>query len=176
MNKDIIRYFLTSKEKKENVREKVIFLKDKLFKQIYKIDDKSQNNLVEKCIKENKIQDKEKSNVSFNISNKDNTHNIFKLESIDNTIIINEMKNLNLLNVMKSFFCFKGKKMKLINLSNDIVQKDICVEKILKRLYSLENNFNLLLEKNNNKPNLSGDLSGIKKIITEIENQKNNPG
>ena len=96
MNKDIIRYILTSKEKKENVREKVIFLKDKLFKQIYKIDDKSQNNLVEKCIKENKIQDKEKSNVSFNISNKDNTDNVFKVESIGNTIIINEMKNLNL--------------------------------------------------------------------------------
>ena len=34
MNKDIIRYILTSKEKKENVREKVIFLKNKLFKQI----------------------------------------------------------------------------------------------------------------------------------------------
>ena len=96
MNKDIIRYILTSKEKKENVREKVIFLKDKLFKQIYEIDDKSQNNLVEKSIKENKIQDKEKSNVSFNISNKDNTDNVFKVESIGNTIIINEVKNLNL--------------------------------------------------------------------------------
>ena len=77
---------------------------------------------------------------------------------------------------MKSFFCFKGKKMKLINLCNDIVQKDICVEKILKRLYSLENNFNLLFEKNNNKTDLSDDLSGIKKIISEIGNQKNNPG
>ena len=80
---------------------------------------------------------------------------------------------------MKSFFCFKGKKMKLINLSNDsndLVQKDICVEKILKRIYSLENNFNLLIEKNNNKLDLGDDLSGIKKIITEIENQKNNPG
>ena len=187
MNKDIIRYILTSKEKKENVREKVIFLKDKLFKQIYEIDDKSQNNLVEKSIKENKIQDKEKSNISldisnkdnthsFNISNKDNTHNIFKVESIDNTIIINEMKNLNLLNVVKSFFCYKGKKMKLINLSNDIVQKDICIEKILKRLYLLENHFNLLLEKNNNKPDFSGDLSRIKKIISEIGNQKSNPG
>ena len=158
MDKDIIRYILTSKEKKENVREKVIFLKDKLFKQIYEIDDKSQNNLVEKSIKENKIQDKEKSNVSFNISNKDNTNNAFKVESIDNTIIINEMKNLNLLNVMKSFFCFKGKKMKLINLSNDIVKKDICVEKILKRIYSLENNFYLLFEKNNNKLDLRDDL------------------
>ena len=66
--------------------------------------------------------------------------------------------------------------MKLINLSNDIVKKDICVEKILKRLYSLENNFNLLFEKNNNKTDLSDDLSGIKKIISEIGNQKNNPG
>ena len=176
MNKDIIRYILNSKEKKENVRKKVIFFKDKLFKQIYENDDKSKNNLVEKSIKENKIHDKEKSNASFNISNKDNTDNIFKVESIDNTIIINEMKNLNLLNVIKSFFCFKGKKMKLINLCNDIVQKDICVEKILKRLYSLENNFNLLFEKNNNKTDLSDDLSGVKKIITEIRNQKSNPG
>ena len=176
MNKDIIRYILNSKEKKENVRKKVIFFKDKLFKQIYENDDKSKNNLVEKSIKENKIHDKEKSNASFNISNKDNTDNIFKVESIGNTIIINEMKNLNLLNVIKSFLCFKGKKMKLINLCNDIVQKDICIEKILKRLYSLENNFNLLFEKNNNKTDLSDDLSGVKKIITEIRNQKSNPG
>ena len=110
MNKDIIRYILTSKEKKENVREKVIFLKDKLFKQIYEIDDKSQSNLVENCIKENKIQDKKICNVSFNISNKDITDNIFEVENIDNTIIINEMKNLNLLSVIKSFFCFKEKK------------------------------------------------------------------
>ena len=66
--------------------------------------------------------------------------------------------------------------MKLINLCNDIVQEDICVKKILKRLYSLENNFNLLFEKNNNKTDLSDDLSGVKKIISEIGNQKNNPG
>ena len=73
---------------------------------------------------------------------------------------------------MKSFFCFKDKKIKLINLCNDIVQKDICVERILKRLYTLENNYyNLIFEKNNdniNESNLNEDFTKIKKWLYDL--------
>ena len=60
--------------------------------------------------------------------------------------IIKVMKNLKFINIIKRFFCFEDKKLKLINLCNDIVNKDICVERILKRLYILENEYNSLIK------------------------------
>ena len=83
------------------------------------------------------------------------------------------MKNLDFINIIKSFFCFKGKKMKLINLCNDIVQKDICIERILKRLYILEKEYNLLIEKDTNKSFINNDISKIKNIIKKINNETN---
>ena len=78
---------------------------------------------------------------------------------------------------MKSFFCFKDKKMRLINLCNNIVQKDICIERILKRLYILENNYNLIIEKNNeniNESNSIEDFSKIKKMVSKISTELDN--
>ena len=40
---------------------------------------------------------------------------------------------------LKSYFCFKDKKTKLVNDCHNIIIEDICLEKILKRIYSLEN-------------------------------------
>ena len=89
-----------------------------------------------------------------------------------NNTIISVMKDLNFINILKSFFCFKDKKMRLINLCNNIVQKDICIERILKRLYALENNYyNLIFEKNNdniNESNLNEDFTKIKKMVSKI--------
>ena len=91
------------------------------------------------------------------------------------------MKKLNFINIMKSFFCFKGKKIKLINLCDDIVKKDICVERILKRLYRLEKNYNLMIQqKSSNESNPNDNFSKIKKIITkidiELEDKTKKPG
>ena len=172
MNKDIITYILTSKSKKEITRGKTVFLKDKIFNQVFENDDKIKKDLFKKSITENKIQEEKNSKSSFNISNKDN---FSEIENMDSTII-SVMKYLNFINIIKSFFCFKDKKMKLINLCNDIVQKDICVERILKRLYSLENNYNLIIEKNNDntdKINIKDDFSKIKKIVTKIDIEGN---
>ena len=90
------------------------------------------------------------------------------------------MKKLNFINIMKSFFCFKGKKIKLINLCDGVVKKDICVERILKRLYRLENNYNLIIQKSSNESNSKDNFSKIKKIITkidiELEDKTKKPG
>ena len=51
---------------------------------------------------------------------------------------------------------------------NDIVQKDICVERILKRIYILENEFNSLIERDTNKSYIDNDISKIKNIIKRI--------
>ena len=74
------------------------------------------------------------------------------------------MKKLNTLAIIKSFFCFKDKKIKLINLCNDIIEKDICIERILKRLYLIENEFDIL---RNEK------FFEIQNIIDSIYNESN---
>ena len=94
---------------------------------------------------------------------------VLEFENEDKNMI-KVMKNLNLINIIKSFFCFKDKKLKLINMCNDIVSKDICVERILKRIYNLENEYNSLLEKDASKSLINSDISKIKKIIKRINN------
>ena len=176
MNKDIIRNILTSDEKKKIKREKIICLKDKIFHNIFENDEKAKKNIVENNIKEDKTQEEQNSKASFNITNIDN---VTKVENNDK-IIINVMKKLNFINIIKSFFCFKGKKIRLINLCDDIVKKDICVERILKRLYRLENNYNLIIQKSSNESNSKDKFSKIKKIITkidiELEDKTKKPG
>ena len=176
MNKDIIRNILTSDEKKKIKREKIICLKDKIFHNIFENDEKAKKDIVENNIKEDKTQEEQNSKASFNITNIDN---VTKVENNDK-IIINVMKKLNFINIMKSFFCFKGKKIRLINLCDDIVKKDICVERILKRLYRLENNYNLIIQKCSNESNSNDNFSKIKKIITkidiELEDKTKKPG
>ena len=93
-----------------------------------------------------------------------------EFENEDNNII-KVMKNLNFINIIKSFFCCKDKKLKLINKCNDIVNKDICIERILKRLYILENEYNSLIEKDTNKSFIDNDISKLKKIIKRISNE-----
>ena len=97
---------------------------------------------------------------------------VLEFEKEDNNII-KVMKNLDFINIIKSFFCFKDKKLKLINLCNDIINKDICIERILKRLYILEKEYNLLIEKDTNKSFINNDISKIKNIIKKINNETN---
>ena len=111
----------------------------------------------------------------------ENSKNAIQLKNdvfvIENEIfdkkIINVMKNLNIINIMKSFFCYKERKLKLINLCNDIVYKDLCVERILKRLYTLENNYNLLLGEDKNIFYIDDDFWQINKFIKKIDNEIN---
>ena len=170
MNKDIIRYLLVSNEKKENNKEKIIFPKDKIFNQIFPIDKKTKKYKPKKIIKNNKVDDEQICKDSFNISNKDN---ILKEKSIDNEIN-NAMKDLNFMSIMRSFCCIKGKKLQIINLCNNIVNEDICIERILKRFYTLENNYNSLIEKNSNESDLNDNFSGIKKFVTEMDDESSN--
>ena len=173
MNKDIIRFILTSNNKKKINRKKSIFLNEKIFHQVFENNDKTNKDILKKSIKIDNMQDPQDSKSSFNVTNKNNISEIGKMDNI----IIDVMKNLNFINIMKSFFCFKDKKMRLINLCNDIVQKDICIERILKRLYILENNYNLIIEKNNeniNESNSIEDFSKIKKMVSKISTELDN--
>ena len=46
--------------------------------------------------------------------------------------------------IIKSFFCFKDIKTKLIDLCNKVINEDICIDRILGRLYILEKIYSLI--------------------------------
>ena len=61
------------------------------------------------------------------------------------------MKNLKFFDIIKSFFCFQDVKTKLIDLCNRIIKEDICIDRILSRLYNLEKIYSLIENKENDK-------------------------
>lgn len=169
MHKDIIRNILTMNEKENYIKRRNIISKNHKLDNIYDSDKVTKKEKYEKKIIENKILEDENSKNAIQLKN-----DVFVIENeIFDKKIINVMKNLNIINIMKSFFCYKERKLKLINLCNDIVYKDLCVERILKRLYTLENNYNLLLGEDKNIFYIDDDFWQIKKLITKIDNEIN---
>ena len=71
--------------------------------------------------------------INSNSENKDKQTNNKKLTKIK---ILNQ---LNFFDFFKSYFCFKSTKYKLIDICHDLFKEEICIDRILKRLYNLEN-------------------------------------
>ena len=51
---------------------------------------------------------------------------------------------MNYFDIIKSFFCCKNEKAKLINYYNDFISKEICLENILQKLNRLQNIFDMM--------------------------------
>ena len=150
MDKDIIRFILTSNDINKNN-----FAKEKQIHEIFDNDyEKNRNRIIDIP----KITDS-----SNDISTKNDLESENKNERINNI-----MKNLKINSIIKSFFCCKDKKTKIINLCEDIVEKDICIERILKRLYLIENEFDILKNKN------FFEIQNIIDNISKESNEKNN--
>ena len=83
-------------------------------------------------------------------------------------------KEINYCHILKSYFCFKDKNSKLINICYNIITKDICIERILKRLYELENIDYYLTNKNNKKLKSYKNkrFKEINKYLDTINNEK----
>ena len=63
----------------------------------------------------------------------------YKSEKIKQIKINNKhIEKVNYFHILKSYFCFKDKKTEMINLCNDIITEDMCIERILERFYNLE--------------------------------------
>ena len=160
MNKDIIKHIIINKEKE--------IIPQKKLKKIFDINDNKIQKFDKKIEQNQIIEEKANSKISSKILNK---YCVLEIEN-ENKNMIKVMKNLNFVNIIKSFFCFKDKKLKLINLCNEIVMKDICVERILKRIYLLENGYNSLKEGDKNKSFIDNDIPKIKNIIRKINNNE----
>ena len=108
----------------------------------------------------------------------------YKNEKIRHIKIYNSHLNqVNYFHIIKSYFCFKDKKIEMVNLCNVIIREDMCIERILERFYNLEkfsnhysrfkgpkkfikdiNNTNVNALKNENiSPNSNSSIKPIKK-------------
>ena len=154
MHKDIIRYIMSSNKIKKN--NNILIQSHKIFNTNINLEKIK----TEKKEIENQNFESPRLTTSFNEEKLDNN-----LESkIKNEKINNVMKNLKVNSIIKSFFCCKDKKTKIINLCDKIVEKDICVERILKRIYLIENEFDIFKNEY---------FSEIKNNIDDINNELN---
>ena len=79
------------------------------------------------------------------------------------------LEKLNYFHILKSYFCFKDKKTEIINLCNDIITEDMCIERILERFYNLEKLSHHYSDIKNEKYKNKG-FKRPKKVIKNIEN------
>ena len=143
MKKDIIKDLIfkdkKSKEKKQNFNvNKIITENSEAYlgpnRKRYESSDKI-NNKPEISIKTENIKSEEISEKS-----NDNNNNMFNENEKIKKVINNnkELKKINYFHILISYLCFKTKKTEIINLCDDIITEDLCVERILKRFYNLE--------------------------------------
>jgi len=134
MNKDIIRNIMAMDGFKE-YKGKILFnIERRLVKKLKDIDkDKTASEFEEKQNSKDIIKQ------SNNIKLEDK-----KLKERN----IKVLKNLQFFDIIKSFFCYKDVKTKLIDLCNRIINEDICIDRILNRLYNLEKIYYLIENKN----------------------------
>ena len=112
---------------------------------------------------ENKLNISKDNKVSVNEENINNQGNKIEIEKIFNKI--------NYCHIIKSFFCFKDKKTKLINLCHDIITEDICIERILERINNLEIIYQLVYDEDNENYKLINNR--FNEIIQYISNKDN---
>ena len=149
MNKDIIRNILTLDGFKEYKGKISHRKKNELVKKIKDIDK-------DKTISE--FKEKQNSKEVIKQSN-----NIELKDKIAKERKIKVLKNLKFFDIIKSLFCFKDAKTKLIDLCNKIINEDICIDRILSRLYNLEKIYSLIKYKEYDKCKLNRK-EDIKKI------------
>jgi hypothetical protein len=123
-----------------------------------------------------------------NNNDNDNNENIIKCSSTIKDEIVHKieynnnankksiqvLKKINYYNILKSYFCFKDKKIKLINICHNIISEDICIERILKRLYDLDKIDYCLTNKHKEKINSFKNkrFEEIIKCIEKINKKK----
>ena len=79
------------------------------------------------------------------LKNSNNIPTEVKVNKVNKQNIINKiLKSLNYYHIIKSFFCFKDDKTKIINFCHKIINEDMSVERILERFYNLERIYNFV--------------------------------
>ena len=119
----------------------------------------------------NKLETSERiDKAKLNTSKNDITYKYDKIKQI--RINKEHINNVNYFHILKSYFCFKDKKTEMINLCNDIITEDMCVERILERFYNLEKLSNHFTDSKLEKLSMNKNkrIKGTKKLINNIDN------
>ena len=90
-----------------------------------------------------------------------------KLDMVDTAF-----NEINYLNIMKSFFCFKNRKTKFIELCHNIITKDMCIERILERFINLEKIYELNSTVENFKFLENNDYNEVINFINKSANER----
>ena len=161
MNKDTVRSLLNKNIYMKN-KEHSLIEKNKKQKRIFN----NTNEIIINLDKKDKIKNiSEKSNVKYNTntlfkSKSNSKRDLFyekKIEETTNRVNMKKitiLKKIHLCYIIKSYFYCKGKIIKLIDLCNKFVDKELCIERILGCLYELEKIFSLLSKKKISNLNL----------------------
>ena len=171
MNKDIIRNIITSNPIKDNDMEKEKNLNIKRMQDIFENSNEANAKNLDKAIIKTQVMESPKMKFSIDTDINSNKNDKLTIENED-AKIISVIKDLNIIYIIKSFFCFQDKKSKLINMCDDIINKEICVERILKRLYILQSICNLIIEEDRDLY-INNDISHIKQVINTIYSKSN---
>ena len=179
MNKDIVRSLLN-----KNIYQKIIessgIEKNKKEKKLFsKLNERTINSEI-KDIKKEKLNSQDNSKKFFKFNKLHSKADLFLEKKIgkkankSKMMKITILKKLNMLDIIKSYF-FDNNKTKLINICDKFVSKDLCIERILDRLYQLEKIFYILSKEELSKLNLhiNKKFSEISYYIKEIYKDKN---
>ena len=168
MSKDIIKYILYGDN--ENIK---ININNKVFKNQIAITESGMNIRNEK-------EEKEKESISNNSNEKNNTIRTNNINTDNKDEFgkkkqnkINNLFKTNYLYNLKSFFCFKDRKTKFINLCHEAIINEICIERILKRLMDLEKIYHII-EGNENLIYINKEVNEIIQYINQINKNQIN--
>ena len=116
-----------------------------------------------------------KNNFSSNIADFKTERNLYQ-DKIKDINYFETINRLNYNDIILSYLCCKNNNSKLINLCDELLQEDLCLENILSRIYELENVINILLkiELINYNVNVHEKFKEISKCIYKIEKEKLN--
>ena len=159
MNKDIINDLLNeNKFRKINVQNhNKILLKDNIKKNIEIRRSKTE------------IDDKMTSIDYLDKTDKNRLNNIKKSFFSSNEKVNEALTKINHYHILKSYFCFKDKKTKLIDFCENFISEETSIEKILERFYNLDSLFQFFLNKEEDLENFRNKkFEDIRKNIIEI--------
>lgn len=177
MNKDIIEQLIYKKQilNEDKYKKKINNNKLKINNEIKVINADKKDIKTDKLSKTNILDNIEKS-CELQI-NKSYERNKITNQEMKNIIVENSKSvgKINYCNIIRSFFGFNDIKSKFINSCNTIVNEDMCVEKLLKRLYNLENVYNYLSDDMEEESFIKNkEFNDIYKYIYEINREEKN--
>ena len=151
----LLTYFILNKKMSTDIIRKIMMVD--IYKEFKgKISLNQKGELVKKLKdidKDKTISEFEEKQNSKEVINESNNIKLKEKKLKERNIKV--LKNLNFFEIIKSFFCFKDVRTKLIDLCNRIIKEDICIDRILSRLYNLEKVYYLMENKGYDKCKLN---------------------